>query len=200
MKGTAAPSGHPMGLARRVVVVPAPNPQEFWNDIVIVARGLPAPLPRLRNSPTGRNPQWVLDEALERQGLSDPAGHRQRRRRADRGVDRGATASDLCRRAPPTRASSSRRTSWWAAPVGECCGQFAGRPVDRGVPGKGPQPPRPLRTPCHSLVVPATTNEKWLARSSKTERAADTRRRVLRVHRKHYPTVVLPGALGNRPC
>ncbi|MUN63427.1 matrixin family metalloprotease [Kocuria sediminis] len=77
-------------------------------------RGLPEPLPPLPTSPSGRTPQWVIDEALERQGLSAPADPRRRRRAAGRSVDPGATASDWRRWDPPAPPPDPRRTSWWS--------------------------------------------------------------------------------------
>ncbi|MGQ1795736.1 matrixin family metalloprotease [Kocuria oceani] len=77
-------------------------------------RGLPEPLPPLPKSPSGRTPQWVIDEALERQRLSPSPDHRRRRREAGRGVERGAMASDWRRWEPPAAPASPRRTSWWA--------------------------------------------------------------------------------------
>lgn len=73
-------------------------------------RGLPDSLPPLPKSPSGRTPQWVIDEAMERQGFSAPSGRNQRHRRADRVVDRGATVSDWRRWEPP--APARRRRPW----------------------------------------------------------------------------------------
>lgn len=65
-------------------------------------RGLPEPLPPLPKSPSGRTPQWVINEALARQRLSASSDPRRRRRAAGRGVDPGATGSDWRRWEPPT--------------------------------------------------------------------------------------------------
>ena len=78
-------------------------------------RGSPDPLPPLPKSASGRTPQWVIDEALQRQGFSTPAGPPQRRRRGDRGVDRGAPVSDWRHWEPPAPNHHPRRASWGSA-------------------------------------------------------------------------------------
>jgi hypothetical protein len=77
-------------------------------------RDLPEPLPPLPKSPSGRTPQWVIDEALERQRLSVPSDTHRRRRAAGRSVDPGATPSDWRRWEPPAPPPAPRRTSWRA--------------------------------------------------------------------------------------
>jgi hypothetical protein len=76
------------------------------------------------------------------------------------------------------------------APGGEVGQREAGR---SGRCRAGALAPAAPTTSPRFLGVPPTTKRKWLARSSKTERAADTRRRVLHVHHAHYPTAVPPG-------
>ena len=75
-------------------------------------RGLPDPLPPLPKSPSGRTPQWVIDEALSRQNGSAAAGQRRRRRRADRTMNRETPVSDWRRWEPPVSDRSPRRNSW----------------------------------------------------------------------------------------
>jgi hypothetical protein len=75
-------------------------------------RGLPDPLPPLPKSPSGRTPQWVIDEALGRQDGPAAAGQRRRRRRVDRTVNWETTVSDWRRWEPPVSDRSPRRTSW----------------------------------------------------------------------------------------